>query len=115
MDNGKLVPDELIINVVTERLKEADCVKHGWLLDGFPRTRAQAQALNSAGMIPDAFILLSVPEEILVERVTGRRTDPVTNKIYHLKFNPPENSEVTARLVQRSDDTKEKIVSRRDE
>jgi adenylate kinase len=109
MDSGKLVPDELIIGVICDRLKQEDCVKKGWLLDGFPRTKSQAEALCAAGMDPDCFLLLDVPEEILVERVTGRRSDPVTGKIYHMKFNPPENEEVAARLVQRSDDTADMI------
>jgi len=112
MDAGQLVPDELIIDVICDRLKQPDCVSKGWLLDGFPRTKAQADALSAAGMIPDCFVLLDVPEEILVERVTGRRTDPVTGKIYHLKFSPPESEEVRSRLVQRSDDTAEKIIVR---
>ena len=112
MDAGQLVPDELIIDVICDRLKQPDCVSKGWLLDGFPRTKAQADALTAAGMVPDCFVLLDVPEDILVERVTGRRTDPVTGKIYHLKFSPPENEEVMSRLVQRSDDTAEKIVVR---
>ena len=63
-------------------------------------------------MVPDCFVLLDVPEDILVERVTGRRTDPVTGETYHLKLSPPENEEVMSRLVQRSDDTAEKIVVR---
>ena len=112
MNSGRLVPDDLIINVVVQRLKQPDCQANGWLLDGFPRTQAQAEALSKLGIVPDSFILLDVPEEILVERVTGRRTDPVTGKIYHLKFNPPENDEIANRLVQRSDDTEEKIVTR---
>jgi len=112
MDAGQLVPDELIIDVVCARLKQSDCVNQGWLLDGFPRTKSQAEALSKAGIVPDSFVLLDVPEEILVERVTGRRTDPVTGKIYHMKFSPPENGEVAARLVQRSDDTEEKIKVR---
>ena len=113
MDAGQLVPDELITNVVCDRLKEEDCVTKGWLLDGFPRTRAQADALTAAVGKPDCFILLDVPEAILVERVTGRRTDPETGAIYHLKYKPPpEDQAVKARLVQRSDDTEEKIVVR---
>jgi adenylate kinase len=112
MDGGKLVPDELIIGVVAERLNQPDCKAHGWLLDGFPRTKAQADALKSAGHTPDCFILLDVPEEVLVERVSGRRTDPVTGKIYHLRFSPPESPEIAARLFQRSDDTEEKIKIR---
>ena len=112
MDSGLLVSDDLIIGVICDRLREDDCVKKGWLLDGFPRTKAQAEALSKAGMVPDCFVLLDVPEKVLVERVTGRRTDPVTGKIYHLKFNPPPDAEVSNRLVQRSDDTEEKIVVR---
>ena len=111
MDSGQLVPDELITNVVCDRLKQPDCKSMGWLLDGFPRTRAQADALNQAGFKPDSFILLDVPEDILVDRVTGRRTDPVTGDIYHMTYKPPP-ADIVPRLVQRSDDTKEKIVVR---
>jgi len=81
-------------------------------LDGFPRTPAQAQALKDEGIRADCFLFLNVPDEILVERVVGRRTDPVTGKIYHLKFSPPENEEISSRLVQRSDDTEEKVKVR---
>eukprot|EP01033_Poteriospumella_lacustris_P005446 gene5446-3883_t len=110
MDAGKLVPDELIINVVCDRLRQEDCQCRGWLLDGFPRTRAQADALQKAGITADCFILLDVPEEVLVERVEGRRTDPVTGTIYHLKYKPPpEDPVIRSRLLQRSDDTAEKI------
>ena len=112
MDAGKLVPDELIIDVVCARLKYDDCQKNGWLLDGFPRTKLQADALTKSGMIPDCFLLLDTPENVLVDRVTGRRTDPVTGKIYHLKYSPPENDEVASRLIQRSDDTEEKVKLR---
>lgn len=112
MDAGKLVPDEIIIRVVKERLLAPDCVETGWLLDGFPRTLAQAMALENAGIHADCFIFLNVPDSILVERVVGRRTDPVTGKIYHMKFNPPKDVLVMARLTQRSDDTEEKIKVR---
>ncbi|KAG5184714.1 adenylate kinase-domain-containing protein [Tribonema minus] len=112
MDNGKLVPDELIIGVVQDRLAQPDCAARGWLLDGFPRTKAQADALAAGGVAPHAFIVLDVPEVLLVERVVGRRTDPATGKIYHMTYFPPESEEVRARLVQRADDTEEKIVVR---
>jgi adenylate kinase len=114
MDAGKLVPDEVIINIVKDRLQEEDCQTRGWLLDGFPRTKAQAEALKEAGVCADCFIFLNVPDEILVERVVGRRTDPVTGKIYHVKYFPPPegNPEILSRLVQRSDDTEEKVVVR---
>jgi len=112
MDSGKLVPDNVIIGIVKDRLDEEDCKSKGWLLDGFPRTRAQADSLASAGVRADRFLFLNVPDEILVERVVGRRTDPVTGKIYHLTFSPPETDEVAARLEQRSDDTEEKVKVR---
>lgn len=112
MDAGKLVPDEVIIGVVKDRLDESDCVESGWLLDGFPRTPAQAEALADAGVSADCFIFLNVPDEILVERVVGRRTDPETGKIYHMTFSPPSDEEVLARLEQRSDDTEEKVKVR---
>ncbi|KAL7574839.1 hypothetical protein ACA910_010676 [Epithemia clementina (nom. ined.)] len=112
MDSGKLVPDDVIIGVVKDRLLEPDCVKQGWLLDGFPRTSAQASALSDAGIKADCFIFLNVPDSVLVERVVGRRTDPETGKIYHMTFSPPESEEVKARLVQRSDDTEEKVKVR---
>ena len=97
---------------VKDRLNESDCVESGWLLDGFPRTPAQAQALADAGVTADCFIFLNVPDEVLVERVVGRRTDPETGKIYHMTFSPPEDEEILARLEQRSDDTEEKVKVR---
>eukprot|EP00541_Cyclophora_tenuis_P018842 CAMPEP_0116557868 /NCGR_PEP_ID=MMETSP0397-20121206/9488_1 /TAXON_ID=216820 /ORGANISM="Cyclophora tenuis, Strain ECT3854" /LENGTH=277 /DNA_ID=CAMNT_0004083391 /DNA_START=164 /DNA_END=997 /DNA_ORIENTATION=+ len=112
MDAGKLVPDDVIIGVVKDRLAAEDCQSQGWLLDGFPRTQAQAQALAQAGVSADCFIFLEVPDDILVERVVGRRTDPETGDIYHLTFSPPEDDEVMARLVQRSDDTEDKVKVR---
>jgi adenylate kinase len=109
MDAGKLVPDEVIIDVVRERLRQKDCIQQGWLLDGFPRTAAQAQALEAAGLKPDCCLLLDVPEEVLVERLEGRRLDPLTGKVYHLKFNPPPSEDIAQRLTRRSDDTAEKM------
>lgn len=114
MDAGKLVPDEVIIGIIIDRLEESDCKSQGWLLDGFPRTAAQAEALSEAGVSADCFLFLDVPDEILVERVVGRRTDPETGKIYHMTFSPPpeDNTELIDRLEHRSDDTEEKVVVR---
>ncbi|KAL3945616.1 MAG: hypothetical protein SGBAC_000272 [Bacillariaceae sp.] len=112
MDSGKLVPDEVIIGIVKDRLDESDCKENGWLLDGFPRTQAQAKALEDAGVSADCFLFLDVPDSVLVERVVGRRTDPVTGKIYHMTFSPPEDEEIMNRLEQRSDDTEEKVKVR---
>mmetsp|Transcript_20508 Transcript_20508/g.62509 ORF Transcript_20508/g.62509 Transcript_20508/m.62509 type:complete len:683 (-) Transcript_20508:413-2461(-) len=112
MESGQLVSDEIIIGIIKDRLAETDCQTKGWLLDGFPRTRAQADALAAAGIVADIFVQLDVPDSSLVERVVGRRTDPVTGKIYHMTFSPPENDEIAARLTQRADDTEEKVVTR---
>lgn len=114
MDSGKLVPDEVIIGIIRDRLEESDCKEQGWLLDGFPRTAAQAEALADAGCSADCFLFLDVPDEVLVERVVGRRTDPETGKIYHMTFSPPpaDDEELINRLEHRSDDTEEKVVVR---
>lgn len=93
-------------------MAEVDCKEKGWLLDGFPRTQAQASALTDAGVSADCFLFLDVPDEVLVERVVGRRTDPKTGKIYHMTFSPPDDEEVLKRLEQRSDDTEEKVKVR---
>ena len=113
MDNGQLVSDELIINIVKSRLGQEDCRTKGWLLDGFPRTGTQAEALAAAGITATHFLLLEVDSAVLVERCVGRRSDPVTGNIYHLKFKPPpQDPEILGRLVHRSDDTEEAMTKR---
>jgi adenylate kinase len=112
MEQSKLVPDDIMIRVVNERLSGQDCLSRGWILDGYPRTRKQAEDLLNSGVKPDVFILLDVPQDVLLERVVGRRSDPVTGKIYHMKHHPPESPEVAQRLVQRLDDTVERTKRR---
>ncbi|KAL1216055.1 Adenylate kinase 2 [Cardamine amara subsp. amara] len=112
MEKGQLVPDEIVVMMVKDRLSQTDSKQNGWLLDGYPRSSSQATALKGFGFQPDLFILLEVPEDILIERVVGRRLDPVTGKIYHLKYSPPETEEIAARLTQRFDDTEEKAKLR---
>ncbi|KAI3671696.1 hypothetical protein L1987_87436 [Smallanthus sonchifolius] len=112
MEKGKLVPDEIVVMMVKDRLSQPDSAEKGWLLDGYPRSSSQATALQAFGFKPDLFILLEVPEEILVDRVVGRRLDPVTGRIYHLTYSPPETEEIAARLTQRFDDTEEKVKLR---
>ncbi|CAK9168322.1 unnamed protein product [Ilex paraguariensis] len=112
MENGQLVPDEIVVMMVKDRLLQSDAQEKGWLLDGYPRSSSQATVLKEFGFQPDLFILLEVSEEILVERVVGRRLDPVTGRIYHLKYSPPETEEIAARLTQRFDDTEEKVKLR---
>lgn len=114
MKRGDLVPDAVVIGMVLERIQEPDC-KVGFMLDGFPRTRPQAaaldEALKGAGVDLDAVVLIEVPDELIVERITGRRMDPETGDIYHVKFSPAP-ADVAGRLVQRKDDTEEAVTAR---
>jgi len=114
MKRGELVPDQLVCDLVVERLDEADCA-NGFMLDGFPRTVPQADALGktleAAGIALDLVLVLEVPDDLIVERIVGRRSDPQTGAIYHLKFNPPP-PEVAERVVQRADDTEEACRTR---
>ncbi|CAA0819953.1 Adenylate kinase 5- chloroplastic [Striga hermonthica] len=112
MNNGRLVPDEIVTAMVTARLSLKDVKEKGWLLDGFPRSSAQAESLEKLNIRPDIFVILDVPDDILIDRCVGRRMDPLTGKIYHIRNFPPENEEVKARLVTRPDDTEEKVKSR---
>eukprot|EP01063_Lacrimia_lanifica_P015811 TRINITY_DN22480_c0_g1_i1.p1 TRINITY_DN22480_c0_g1~~TRINITY_DN22480_c0_g1_i1.p1 ORF type:complete len:331 (+),score=127.33 TRINITY_DN22480_c0_g1_i1:28-1020(+) len=111
MNAGKLVPDELVVDLLMKRMEEPDVKQRGWLLDGFPRTVSQLEVLKARHIFPDSIVYLDVADEIVVERIDGRRMDPVTGQTYHMKYNPPPQ-EVKDRLVQRSDDTKEKIEER---
>ncbi|KAK4852983.1 hypothetical protein QYF36_001885 [Acer negundo] len=112
MNAGQLVPDEIVTAMVIARLSREDAKEKGWLLDGYPRSFAQAQSLEKLKIRPDVYVVLEVPNEILIDRCVGRRLDPVTRKIYHVKSFPPETEEIKARLVTRPDDTKEKVKSR---
>ncbi|MFS7912619.1 putative adenylate kinase [Helianthus anomalus] len=112
MEKGQLVPDEIVVTMVKNRLSQPDSAEKGWLLDGYPRSSSQATALQAYGFKPDIFILLEVPQDILVDRVVGRRLDPVTGRIYHMTYSPPETEEIAARLTQRFDDTEEKVKLR---
>ncbi|KNA17757.1 hypothetical protein SOVF_077130 [Spinacia oleracea] len=112
MNTGRLVPDEIVTAMVRARLSLEDAKEKGWLLDGYPRTSAQAQSLEDLGIRPDVYIVLEVPDEILINRCVGRQLDPMTGKIYHVRNFPPETEEIKARLVTRADDTEEKVISR---
>lgn len=111
MDSGALVPSELIVDLVKDRLQKDDVKEKGCLLDGFPRAPDQAQAMADAGIKVDKMLLIEVPDETLVERGCGRRLDPETGEIYHMKFKPPPE-DIVDRLVHRSDDQEEAIRSR---
>ena len=114
MKAGQLVPDELVIAMIIERTAQPDCGK-GFILDGFPRTRPQAEALavdlQKADVNLDAVVLIEVPDSRIVERVTGRRMDPETGDIYHVQFRPPP-ADIAGRVVQRKDDTEVACTAR---
>ena len=107
MDAGRLVPDEIIIDLVEERIAAADCAD-GFLLDGFPRTIPQAAAMRARGVRIDAVVEIAVPDEEIIERMSGRRVHPGSGRTYHVRFNPPVMEgidDVTGEpLVQRDDD-----------
>ncbi len=114
MKAGGLVPDALVIAMVIERIGKPDCTK-GFMLDGFPRTRPQAEALEvelqKAGVALDVVLQIEVPDDLIVERITGRRLDPDTGDIYHTKFKPPP-ADIAGRVMQRKDDTEEACRAR---
>ncbi len=115
MDEGKLVPDSLIIGLVKERLKEADCA-NGYLFDGFPRTIAQADAMREACVALDYVLEIDVPFAAIIERMSGRRMHPASGRTYHLRFNPPQidgKDDLTGEpLIQREDDREETVQKR---
>lgn len=115
MDAGGLVPDEVIIGLVKERIKDADCA-NGFLFDGFPRTIPQAEAMKQAGVGIDYVVEIDVPDAAIVERMSGRRSHPASGRTYHVKFNPPKvagKDDVTGEdLVQRDDDKEEVVLKR---
>jgi len=111
MDAGKLVPDELIISIMMEKLKELE--GKDIILDGFPRTIPQAEALDKMltelNRKVDAVILFEIPDKEVIERLSGRRIDPRTGKVYHIKYNPPPEG---VEVIQRDDD-KEEVIKKR--
>ncbi|HLU20619.1 MAG TPA: adenylate kinase [Pusillimonas sp.] len=115
MDSGGLVSDDIIIGLVRDRLKEPDCEK-GYLFDGFPRTIPQADALKDAGVKLDFVIEIVVPDENIIERMSGRRVHPASGRSYHVTFNPPKTPDVDdltgEPLVQRDDDREETVRHR---
>ena len=117
MDSGGLVPDEVIIGLVKERIQEADCAK-GFLFDGFPRTIPQADAMKEAGVAIDSVVEIDVPDDEIIKRMSGRRAHLASGRTYHVVFNPPKvegKDDVTGEpLVQREDDKEETVKKRLD-
>lgn len=117
MDAGGLVSDDLIINLVKERIAQPDCAK-GFLFDGFPRTIPQADAMKAAGVKLDYVLEIDVPFAAIIDRMSGRRSHPASGRTYHVSFNPPKVAgvdDVTGEpLVQRADDQEETVKKRLD-
>jgi adenylate kinase len=117
MDSGGLVPDEVIIGLVKERIQEPDCAK-GFLFDGFPRTIPQADAMKEAGVPIDAVVDIDVPDEEIIKRMSGRRAHLASGRTYHIIYNPPKvegkDDETGEPLVQRDDDKEETVKKRLD-
>jgi adenylate kinase len=117
MDSGGLVPDEVIIGLVKERIQEADCQK-GFLFDGFPRTIPQADAMKEAAVSIDAVVDINVPDAEIIKRMSGRRVHLASGRTYHIAFNPPKEEgkdDVTGEaLIQRDDDQEETVRNRID-
>lgn len=115
MDAGGLVRDDIIIGLVKERIQEADCA-NGFLFDGFPRTLAQAEAMKEAGVVLDFVVEIDVPDEVIVERMSGRRVHVASGRTYHLVYNPPKvegkDDETGDDLIQRDDDQAETVQKR---
>ena len=115
MDSGALVPDQLIIELVKERIQDSDCMQ-GFLLDGFPRTIPQAEAMKEAAITIDMVIEIDVPDNVILDRLSGRRTHLASGRIYHIHNNPPKiqgKDDLTGEdLVQRDDDKEETILKR---
>jgi adenylate kinase len=115
MDAGGLVSDDIMIGLVKDRLQEADCA-NGYLFDGFPRTIAQADAMKDNGIHVDYVLEIDVPDELIVERMSGRRSHPASGRVYHTKFNPPKVADIDdvtgEPLVQRDDDKEETVKKR---
>lgn len=115
MNKGNLVPDDIIINIVRKRISQSDC-ENGFLLDGFPRSFQQAQALRDSGVLLDFVLEIKVPDDEAISRLTGRRVHLKSGRSYHIKFNPPKVAEIDditgEPLVQRDDDCEEAIENR---
>lgn len=115
MDSGGLVPDEVIIGLVKERIQEADCAK-GFLFDGFPRTIPQADAMKDAGVAIDAVVEIDVPDDEIIKRMSGRRAHLASGRTYHIVYNPPKEEgkdDVTGEPLVQRDDDKEEVVRKR--
>jgi adenylate kinase len=115
IDSGQLVSDDIIMELVKERLKKPDC-RAGYLFDGFPRTIRQAEAMRESGIAVDYVLEIDVPDDDIITRMSGRRVHPGSGRVYHVKFNPPKaegTDDVTGELLFQREDDKEETVRKR--
>ena len=115
MESGGLVTDDVIIRLVQERTDKPDCA-NGYLLDGFPRTMAQAEALDAAQVVMDAVVAIEVPDDEIVRRLSGRRSHPASGRVYHVINNPPKAKgldDVTGEPLMQRDDDREDVIRKR--
>lgn len=112
VEKGMMAPDNIVIEILKERLSSLDAVSRGWILHGFPRNKDQAQLLHDAGFQPNRVFFLKVPNDSVVERLTYRATDPVTGDRYHLLYNPPKNGQIKDRLKQHAEDKETNVLNR---
>ena len=108
IEQGTAVPDEVLVQIVVEALQQPEIKKQGWILDGFPRTKQQALGLKAAGVAPDVYLILDLPDKVLVDKCLHRRLDPTTGRMYHMVDDPPP-ADILGRLIHRDEDTKEAL------
>lgn len=109
IDKGMMVPDNIVMTILSDRLSQLDCVSRGWVLHGYPTTREQAETLSKEGFVPNRVFFLDVPNDSVVERLTLRATDQITGERYHMLYNPPRTQEVKERLQQHPSDTDDTV------
>jgi len=109
VDKDMMMPDNIVLDILKERLCQLDCVTRGWVLSGYPRTREQAEQLDKAGLRPNRVFFLDVPNDSVIERLTLRAMDPITGERYHTLYNPPRSQEVKDRLWKNPADSEESV------
>jgi len=112
IESGSEVPDALMLAMLKEKLTSGECVSSGWVLEGYPSTAGQARAFLSSGLLPTRFLHVALSDAEVTRRLTLRRVDPTENMVYHLEDKPPADKEVAARLVQRDEDTPQRVAER---
>lgn len=112
VDGGAEVPSALQLELLKEKLNSGDCVTKGWVLEGYPNTQDQTRAMLASGLLPSRFLHVALDDAEVMRRLTGRRVDPDANIIYHVDDAPPPDAETAARLIQRADDTEERVAAR---